>query len=98
MRCRVFPFALKGMLDGAGAVGGRFSFRRGAVAAGIGPLGAFARPLAGLSFFWRRQINAGPASFRQTDGNRLLGRSGSVLAFANVLDRLPHELSGLRAG
>ena len=58
-------------------------------------LGRAARPLGGRAFLGRGQIDAGLASLRQSDRNRLLGRSCAVLAFTNVFDLLAHELAGL---
>lgn len=49
------------------------------------PFRAFPGGFRSPTFFGRRQIDAGAASLRQTDGDRLFGGAGSVLALADVL-------------
>ena len=44
----------------------------------------------------RRQLHARSPGLRQPDGDRLLGRSGTVLSFADVVYFLAHELASLR--
>jgi hypothetical protein len=56
------------------------------------------RPPGCCSFSGRRQFHAGPAGFRQTDGDGLFSRSRAMLAFANVLHLLAHEFAGLSGG
>jgi hypothetical protein len=46
-------------------------------------------------FAGRWKIDASLPRLRQADGNRLLRRACTVLAFANVLDLLANELTGL---
>ena len=50
------------------------------------------------TFSRRRQANSSPPRLRQTDRDGLLGRPRAVLAFADVVHLLLHELAGLRAG
>jgi hypothetical protein len=45
--------------------------------------------------FWRRQFYSGPPRLGQTNGDRLLGRSGTVFAFPNVFHFFAHKLSRL---
>jgi len=48
--------------------------------------------------FWRRQIYSGPSRLGQTNGDRLLWRSGAVLAFPDVFHFFAHKLARLSAG
>src|SRR5690348_3187567 len=64
----------------------------------VSVLRAAARALLGLSFFGRRQIDAGAPRFREPDGDRLLGRARAVLATADILDLFADELARLGAG
>src|SRR5262249_48609451 len=45
----------------------------------------------------RREIDAGTPRLRQADGDRLPGVACAMLAAADLLDLLAHELAGLRA-
>lgn len=47
---------------------------------------------------WRRQIHPRPARLGEPDGDRLLGRSCTVLAFANMFHLLAHVLPSFPAG
>src|SRR5688572_12450822 len=51
---------------------------------------------ARFSFSRRLEIHAGSSSLRQTDGDGLLGRSGTVLSFPDVVHFLTDELARLR--
>jgi hypothetical protein len=51
-----------------------------------------------LAAFWRRQLYSGPPRFGETNGYRLLRRSGAVFAFPNVLHLFTHKLPSLSAG
>lgn len=51
-----------------------------------------------LAAFWRRQLYSGPPRLGQTNGDRLLWRSGAVFAFPNVFHFFAHKLAGLSAG
>jgi len=62
-----------------GAVGGRFP----------------ARLRGGGAFLGRRQPDAGPPRLGEADRDGLLGGAGPVLALADVMDLLPHELARL---
>src|SRR5579859_3834268 len=64
----------------------------------VGVLRAFSRALRGLSLFGRRKCHARAAGLGQTDGHRLLRRSGTVFATANLMDLLAYELAGLGGG
>src|SRR5262249_23070150 len=66
-----------------------------ALAGFVSVLCALARAFAGAPLLRRRQVDAGAARLRQTDGNRLLGVACSVLALANLVDLGAHELAGL---
>ena len=46
----------------------------------------------------RRQLDACPSRFRQTNRDRLFGRPHAVLSFTYVMHLFSHELTGLRAG
>src|SRR5207244_1625659 len=46
----------------------------------------------------RWQLDARPPRFRQADGDRLLRRARAVLALADMVDLLAHELARLRRG
>jgi hypothetical protein len=48
--------------------------------------------------FWRRQLYSGPSRLGQTNGDRLLWRSGAMLAFPNVFHFLSHKLARLSTG
>src|SRR5207302_9950272 len=61
-------------------------------------LGCAPGRLLRLAFLGRRQVDARTARLRQADRDRLRGRAGAMLALADVLDLLAHELAGLRAG
>jgi len=64
------------------------------------PLAIVARGLltrARASALWRRQRDAGATRLRQSDRNRLPGRTRTVFAFADVMDFFAHELSRLGA-
>ena len=65
---------------------------------GIGPLGAFAGPLARFALFGRRQIDARSASLGKANGDRLLGRAGPVFPLTNVLDFLADKFARLCGG
>jgi hypothetical protein len=52
------------------------------------------RALSGARGRWR-QLHAGTARLRQANGNRLFGRSRTVLAFTDMVDLFAHELAGL---
>src|SRR6516162_2999217 len=58
----------------------------------IGISCALARPFGGLASLRRWQINSSTPRLGKSDGDRLLGRAGSMLAVANFLDFFPHEL------
>jgi hypothetical protein len=45
--------------------------------------------------FWRRQLYSGPPRLGQTNGDRLLWRSGAVFAFPNVFHFFAHKLACL---
>src|SRR5689334_24050219 len=63
-----------------------------APASGFGtPLCAFARSRRGFA-----ELDAGAPRLREPDRDRLLGRSGAVLALAHVMNLLAHELARLR--
>jgi hypothetical protein len=51
-----------------------------------------------LAVFWRRHIYSCPPGLGQTNGNRLLWRSGAMLAFPNVFHFFAHKLARLSAG
>lgn len=68
-------------------------------------LSFFTVPLSGLScfpggcsFFRCREINPGTASFGKADRNRLLGGSGPMFPFADMVDFLADKLPGLGTG
>src|SRR5690349_2570276 len=86
------------MFDRTGPFSRWLSLGWRAVTAGIGPLGAFACPLAGFAFFRRLQIDAGPAGLGKADRDGLFCRASAVFAVANVLDFLANELARLGAG
>ncbi len=54
------------------------------------------RLLPGRTGFRRSQLHARSPRFRQSDGDRLLGRSCAMFSFSDVLDLFAHELAGLR--
>jgi len=93
---RSFPF--QGSMNRARALGRGRTFRRFAVSAGIGPRGAPSGPFACLALPGRRQIDTGAPRLRETDGDGLLGRTRSMLAFADVMHLLAHKLAGLCRG
>src|SRR5262249_44820268 len=62
----------------------------------IGPLGRLACALGGLALSRRLERDARPPRLGQADGDRLFGRLGAVLAFADVLHLLANELAGRR--
>jgi hypothetical protein len=63
------------------------------VSAGVLPRSGSSLPTGG-----RRELHAGAACLRQTDGDRLLRGARAVLAFANVLHFLSHEFPRLGRG
>jgi hypothetical protein len=76
----------------------RDRFREGPFAAPGAALCEIALCLALCSLpaaFWRRQFYSGPPRLGQTNGDRLLGRSGTVFAFPNVFHFFAHKLSRL---
>src|SRR5438552_1511976 len=64
----------------------------------VGALGALAGFLARFSLFRRRKIDTGAARLGQSNRDRLLCRSGAVLAFADVVHLLADELARLGGG
>src|SRR6185436_14449317 len=91
LRRRLVRLALQRFLRGARAL------RRGLLAGVLQrALRALSRLLGGLAFFRRRQFHAGATRLLQSDGDRLFRAPRAVLAFADVLDLLAHELAGLR--
>ncbi len=56
------------------------------------------RLLPGRTGFRRSQLHARSPRFRQSDGDRLLGRSCAMFSFSDVLDLFAHELASLRRG
>jgi hypothetical protein len=48
-----------------------------------------------LAAFWRRQIYSGPPRLGQTNGDRLLWRSGAMFAFPDVFHFFAHKLARL---
>jgi hypothetical protein len=57
---------------------------------------AFCLTLCSLfAAFWRRQLYSGPPRLGQTNGDRLLWRSGAVFAFPNVFHFFAHKLARL---
>src|SRR5262249_23929267 len=50
------------------------------------------------TLFWSRQFHAGATGLGKTDGDRMLGRTGTVLAFTDVFHLFPDEFTGLHAG
>jgi hypothetical protein len=48
-----------------------------------------------LAAFWRRQLYSGSTCFRETNGDRLLWRSGAVFAFANMFHFFANKLARL---
>src|SRR5512147_1959802 len=59
--------------------------------------GALPSLLGRRALLRHRQIDAGTPRLRETDGDGLLGRTGAVLALADVVDLLADELAGLGA-
>ncbi len=49
----------------------------------------------GFRAAWRRKLDTGPARLRESDGDRLLRRTGAMLALSDVLDFLANVLSSL---
>jgi hypothetical protein len=45
--------------------------------------------------FWRRQLYSGPPRLGETNGDRLLWRSGAVFTFPNVFHFFAHKLARL---
>jgi hypothetical protein len=45
---------------------------------------------------WTSKFHASASRFRESDGNRLLGRSRAVLAFTNVVHLFADEFASLR--
>ena len=92
-RCRAVSFALE-----------RFSHRprpcrrrfRGPTTARERILRTSARLGGSLSLLRRRQLHAGATRLREADGDRLLGRPCAMLALANMVYLLAHELARLR--
>jgi hypothetical protein len=85
-----------------------FAFKRAFRCAGSFPRRLFAAPGAALreialclalrslfAAFWRRQLHSGPPRLGQTNGDRLLRRSGAVFAFSNVFHFFAHKLARL---
>src|SRR5262245_59806094 len=80
------------------AAGRARSSRRDLAALGCGAACGF-RALFGRLLRARRrtsELDAGAPRFRESDRNRLFGRAGAVLAFADVVNLLAHELARLR--
>src|SRR5207253_3152549 len=98
VRCCGRSFSFQGAMNRTRPLGRGWALRRCTVAARIGALGTLARPFAGFAFPRRRQIYARAPCLRQTDGDRLLGRTRSMLAFADVVHFLAHKLTGLCRG
>src|SRR5207244_2940068 len=88
-------FPLQGPMNRPRALGRGRTLRRFAVSARVGPLGTLSGPFARLALLRRRQIDTGAPCLRQTDGDGLLGRTRSMLAFADVMHLLAHKLAGL---
>jgi hypothetical protein len=60
---------------------------------------AFYLPLCSLlAALWRRQFYSGSSRLGQTNGDRLLWRSGTMLAFPNMFYFLAYKLASLSAG
>jgi hypothetical protein len=78
----------------AGALRGRFSAAGGPAFTQI-TLGLTLRSL--LAAFRRRQFYSRPPRFRETNGDRLLWRSGAVFAFPNVFHFFADKLASLSA-
>jgi hypothetical protein len=86
-------FLLERSCDGARSLGRRLP--RTAAALLVVASCAFPGPLRGLPFSRRRQVHTSLPRLRQANGDRLLRRTRAVLAFTDVMDLLPHELSRL---
>src|SRR5947207_1550751 len=89
-------FTPKRFADRARALGGWLAARRRAVSARVCSRGALARARRCLALLWRRKVDAGSSRLGQSDGDRLLGGSRAVLAFADVVHLFADELAGLR--
>ena len=73
----------------------RWPFRFSAPALGEIPLRRSPRTRRRVTLLRRWQSHSGPASLRQPDRNRLLGRACAVLSFADVMDLFANELTRL---
>jgi hypothetical protein len=96
VRGRAPRFALKSLFDCPRHAWATMGFER-ALAGLVGVFRASAGPRFGFALARRGEIDAGATGLGQSDGDRLLGRPGAVLAAANLADLLMHELAGLRA-
>src|ERR1700750_823686 len=96
VRCRAPRVPLEGLFDCLRQARATTGFAR-ALAGLVGVFCASAGPRFGFALARRGEIDAGATGLGQTDGDRLLGRPGAVLAAANLADLIMHELAGLRA-
>jgi len=85
VRCRAPRFKLKGLFDRPRHTWATASFAH-AVAGLVFVVRALAGVGLGFALARRRKIDAGASDLGQSDGDRLLGRPGAVLAAANLAD------------
>src|SRR3954466_9299162 len=95
MRGRAARFALQRGLAGVLAADGGHALRRRAVTTRVVALGLAARRGGCLALRGRLEIDAGAPRLREPDRDGLLRRPRTVLAFADVLHLLAHELARL---
>src|SRR5262245_14928327 len=88
------PFVLQGFADRARASRRRPVFPVILSLAGVAT-GVLSRLLRHGAWSWRPDLDARASSLGETDRDRLLGRPRPVLAFANVVELLPNELTRL---
>ena len=95
MRCRGVWLAPEGATGGALPPGRRLATRRRPMPTLVGALRALACLLGYLALLGRRQVHACASCLRQSDRDRLPGRSRAVLALADVMNLLADEFSSL---
>src|SRR5690349_2044456 len=98
MRSRAARLPLQRTLARLPTPRGRHALRGRAVAASVVALGLATRGGGGLALRRRRELDARAPRLRQSDRDRLFGRARAVLALADVIHLLAHELARLRRG
>src|SRR5260370_16276959 len=92
----MLPLTFQRVVNRSRPLGRRFALGRSALSPLVSALGAVAALFRNSAFLWRAQLDPRPTGFRQTDGNRPLGRPRAPFSFAHMVHFFADEFPCLR--